>query len=273
MYIHVVDFSTLEAAIGNHFEKYSIATPAEATHIYKISEEFTISPQIEKIYWKEDVRSDRFDDTKRKGILYRPEITDKICNEVIQLLDNESSRGLMIKGPHGIGKSHSIVNVVRKLVSSGDFLVTFIPDCAKWKNAQYLVNAICASFGAKYDTLGLTFFKQSKETYDQGLPDLIDAISKSLEKLGKRWVFVFDQINRLFVTNKDTQDSVIRAGQIISVISASANNEVAYKDNHPSFVEHIHKASMSNEELRMVYGKIKGKSLKALSQSTGNLYT
>ena len=57
--------------------------------------------------------------------------------------------GVMIKGPNGIGKSHSIVSLVRKLLydSDGGYLVTFIPNCDTWSGLGNLYDAICASFG------------------------------------------------------------------------------------------------------------------------------
>lgn len=62
----------------------------------------------------------------------------------------------MVKGPQGIGKSHSLVNTVLKLQSTGKDLVTLIPDCKRCNNEFYFVNAICSSFGAAPGELGVT---------------------------------------------------------------------------------------------------------------------
>jgi hypothetical protein len=147
----VVDYSTLEASIDKHFKTYFIDCPEETMHIYNIQEKFVVSPKVDKVYWKDSVRAERFDETLENGILYRPRITNEIFNETMKLLQRNAPLGLMIKGPHGIGKSHSLVNVVWKLLSTGDYLVTFVPNCENWGNTKYLGETICASFGATYE--------------------------------------------------------------------------------------------------------------------------
>jgi hypothetical protein len=41
----------------------------------------------------------------------------------------------MVKGTEGMGKSHTLVNTVLKLQSTGEYLVTFIPDCERWNSS------------------------------------------------------------------------------------------------------------------------------------------
>jgi hypothetical protein len=74
---------------------------------------------------------------------------------------------------------------------------------------------------------------------------------------------VFDQINKLFVKpeNKGAKDAsglafpfrlvqeVIKMKRVTSVISASSNNEMSYKENHENFDEYEHPSSMSEEEI------------------------
>ena len=57
--------------------------------------------------------------------------------------------GRFVKGPHGIGKSHLLVNLVRMLLygSDGKYLVTFIPDCSYFEDERSLFDVICLSFG------------------------------------------------------------------------------------------------------------------------------
>lgn len=72
----------------------------------------------------------RFEGSSEKGILYRPVIVDELVVKVERVLNKDRRSGIMIKGPEGIGKSHSLVNLVRKLQygSNGKYLVTFIQD-------------------------------------------------------------------------------------------------------------------------------------------------
>jgi hypothetical protein len=90
----------------------------------------------------------------------------------------------MIKGPHGIGKSHSLVNVVRKLLSEGVYLVTFIPDCERWNYPEYLQDSICASFGANFDEFRHLYpsFGTKDESADSVFRKFILAIDTILEK-------------------------------------------------------------------------------------------
>ncbi len=74
-------------------------------------------------------------------------------------LAENGHQGLMIKGPQGIGKSHSIVNLVCQLLyhSNCKYVVTFIPNFALWTNVYDLFKSICASFGSTLDELGITW--------------------------------------------------------------------------------------------------------------------
>jgi hypothetical protein len=95
----------------------------------------------------------------------------------------------------------------------------------------------------------------------------VSAIDAFLEKMGNKWVFVFDQINKLFVkpNNLKARDAsglaylffmikrVMKAGRITSVISASANNEISYKEKHEAFDEYVHRNDMTPEELQLAF--------------------
>ena len=121
---------------------------------------------------------------------------NEICTAVAANLANFTKRGLMIKGPQGSGKSHSIVNVVRKLQSTEKYLVTFIADCSSWDTSFYLVNKICSSIGTTAEAFGTEEFDENPAT----LRKLISDVTKVLEASDKQWVFVFDQINRICTT-------------------------------------------------------------------------
>ena len=123
-------------------------------HVYKIrsnnqnsDSDFTLpafSP--EDTYWMERIQRERFNDCNRRGILYRPKIVKEIMTMVDNSFNKYSPTGIMIKGPHGIGKSHSLVNLVRTLQydSSCKYLVTMISDCQRWGDVDDLYTAICS---------------------------------------------------------------------------------------------------------------------------------
>ena len=107
--------------------------------------------------------------------------------------------GIMIKGPDGIGKSHSLVNLVRNLQynSSCKYLVTFIPDCQEWNDVNELYTAICRSFGTSLPALKWKICSNDIEN-SRDLQTFVNAIDLILQDMNKKWVLVFDQINRLF---------------------------------------------------------------------------
>jgi hypothetical protein len=49
-------------------------------------------------------------------------------------------------------------------------------------------------------------------------------------------------------------DQVLKPGRITSVITASANNEMAYKESHEGFEEYQHITNMTRDELCMAFG-------------------
>eukprot|EP00977_Amphora_coffeiformis_P022087 scaffold10394_cov173-Amphora_coffeaeformis.AAC.5 len=246
-------------------EFFSASTPIDLSTTGTVKYTWTESGNggdSKQPYWQGDVRSVRFQRSLIEGILYRPAIVNHICELISQCLSNVVRRGLMVKGPQGIGKSHSLVNVVRKLSFSGKYLVTFFPNCENWLSASDFLATVCASFGESFVGLGIDAFDPRIETasYIQAFLALVDS---SLESRGKQWVFVFDQINKLFVKpeNKDAKDAsglafpfvlvqgVMKMKRITSVISASSNNEMSYEENHENFDEYEHPSSMSAEEI------------------------
>jgi hypothetical protein len=261
-----VNEANLNAALESFFTdaKNRITCPTE-TEMYHIERAFGAEP-----YWYELTRSERFESTLRNGLLYRPAIVDDIVKKVGEALDARVRKGIMVKGPQGIGKSHSLVNVVLNLESTGDYLVTFIPDCEVWRTPHYLVRQICASFGSTPEHLGIDFWGEQfafEGAWEDTLGNIVEAIDAALEKLEKRWVFVFDQINRLFAmpVNEKSKDAatltfpfnwiaqVRRSRRITSIISASANNEISYKDRHEGFDPYLHASSMNDDELRATF--------------------
>jgi len=206
-------------------------------------------------YWMNGLQKVRFDDCKSRGIFYRHEIVKAMLKAVEDAFKKGGPAGIMIKGPHGICKSHSLVNLVRTLQydSRCKYLVTFIPDYEKWKD---LYTLICSSFGTSLSALlwssssGLV--SQSKRHYT-----FVIAMDLILRGMKKKWVLVFDQINRLFtrfVTKAASQIylgcslsfpfdvifNMMQGDHIFSIVPASAKNEATYKERHSGFEEYNH---------------------------------
>jgi hypothetical protein len=202
-------------------------------------------------YWQKKIRFERFEAAKTSAVLYRPEITEELFNLVKGTFDAETGYGIMVKGPHGIGKSHSLVNLVLRLQSTGNYLVTFVPNCELWHDARFLVKMICASFGiGKVEEIGANRHVQGSADFTPNdLSLLVGAISDQLTNMGKQWVFVFDQIDHLFARHPSASDvsklpfpfclvkQVQCPGNVISIMSASASNDISYIEHHPTFHE------------------------------------
>jgi hypothetical protein len=157
-----------------------------------------------------------------------------------------------------------LVTTAITLESTGNYLVTYIPDCAKWKNAANLVQAIARLFGSERWHIVEMNKDWSDLRAENNLEELIDAISNCLAKMNppKQWLFVFDQINTLFTKGNlretdipvlsfpfCTIRTVMRQGRVISVISASANNEAPIAGKLDGFVEYNHPMTMTTEDL------------------------
>ena len=276
-----IDQDALSSALSDFFQRDVWQCPDDAS-VYTVQSD----SEDEEPYWSGNLRTERFENTMENGILYRPAIVNEICSEVESVLASKLLKGLMVKGPQGIGKSHSLVNTVLRLESTGDYLVTFIPDCDNWGSSWFLVLQICFSFGlttVQMSQIGIT--RQPSSEYKDFIEDLIDRIDGILTQLGKRWVFVFDQINRLFVMpdNLQARDAgslafpykmiqlVRKPGRITSVISASADNEMAYKEHHEGFVEYNHRTNMTGDELCLAFDGIDETNVEEVVDSSGGV--
>jgi hypothetical protein len=87
---------------------------------------------------------------------------DQIYNAIIKALNEEnSSRGLHIYGPSGVGKSYSLYYLVSELRLQSDYRVTYINNCDEWWSShqiepyQYLLNELLCTFN-KDDLTPLT---------------------------------------------------------------------------------------------------------------------
>lgn len=200
-----------------------------------------------------DFPVDRFQQTEEDGVLYRPEI---VAAMKTILLTGHERMGLFVRGPQGVGTSHSLVNLVRSLRADGH-IVTFIPTCEDFiTHADFLI-ALLKSIESSMSAIGVSRSFATKDNVDE----IMDGIEEILPTINKHWFFVFDQVNRIFARGfADRKDvgalpppfflmkSLNNRKRMMTVISASANNNVAYKDNHPGFLVYDHPTTMSQRE-------------------------
>ena len=100
----------LEEKLEEHFRRISEDKKiiSGTTHRYEIQKEF----HEKDLYWLEQVQPHRFETTLTTGNLYHPGIIDDMIVKVDNVLGKKIIQGIMVKGPQGIGKSHSLVNLV-----------------------------------------------------------------------------------------------------------------------------------------------------------------
>ena len=151
-------------------------------------------------YWVQNLRSQRM--KRASPVLYRPHIVKDLVENVERLLNEGNQTGLMVKGPQGVGKSYSLVNLARHLMATGRYHVTFIPDCEKFQSAADLYSSLLDSVGVDAYQLKIDFDNETKVCLSWLLMDIVLV----LVDCGKRWVFIFDPINRLFARDRDAQN-------------------------------------------------------------------
>lgn len=250
----------LQQKLEQHFARIH-PTPLpvpHTTHLYDVDEGFA----SKDLYWKDAVGIHRFEGSSDRGILYRPEIVDDLVAEVENVLRKPVSFGVAVKGPEGIGKSHSLVNLLRKLLydSHGKYLVTFVSNCEDFEQTEDLYEYVCSSFGTTTAEVELQI---ASPTTKRQFDFFVAAIDSFLEKNNKQWVFIFDQINQLFARPAFQLAGdlgvvpfpfiaikhVMKAGRITSIVSAPTNNEHSYRERHRGFKEYDHCLSMSENEV------------------------
>jgi hypothetical protein len=251
----------IDAALSRHFETSAKPTVPGDGVVYKIDEKFGRKP-----YWRDSVRPERFKATVESGVLYRQNIVTDLLGKVNEAVSMGVDSGFVVKGPQGIGKSHSLVNLVLKLQADANCLVTFLPDCYKWDGAGYLLKMICGSFGTKpEDVQAPEIVPGQKDYYPRQITTIVDAIADNLATKGKHWVLIFDQVNKLFPRTGKSSISALpfpysmisqirKPRGVISILSASANNQ--FTDTHESFIEYQHPVHMDDGELVKVFGPV-----------------
>jgi hypothetical protein len=116
--------------IDNKKTELTMLPISQAPQLYNVKDGFA----VEDYKWIATMETERFEGSFKRGILYRPEIVHELVKEVESVFNEPVASGVMVRGPEGNGKSHSLLNLVRKLRydSNGKYLVTFIPDCEKF---------------------------------------------------------------------------------------------------------------------------------------------
>ena len=178
--------------------------------------------------WIPFMRDERM--THDSKVLYRPKIVKKLVDEIDYILAKGYTRGLLLKGPQGVGKSYSLINLTRFLMASDEYWVTIFPNCQHWSSKEYFFRVMLQSVGVDLRTVRrLLVHVPSGPEQMMALIDDIDAV---LLQHGMKWVFIFDQINQIFARSQfnDTKDvsllpfpfsimlDVLKAGRIISII-------------------------------------------------------
>jgi hypothetical protein len=255
----------IEACLRAHFAALDrLDLPFDGT-LYSIEEQFgTLCDS-----WKCDLHNGtgRFGRTRESIVLYRSHIAEELFEKVEQVLTIPGI-GILLKGPPGIGKSYSLVNLVLKLQSTGKYFVTFFPDCGRVRSSDSFLKVICDSFGIDvFVARGIDSFCPTgyRAVQVHELEETIDSIAKCLRTMNKQWVCIFDQINSLFDRNYDDRrisyldvpfnfiQHVMRSG-VISITTASVNGEVSFLHRQECFADFDHSTEMSDEELTTVFG-------------------
>ncbi len=259
-----------------HVERSNKILVGESPASYKLKEGFVEKDR----YWISDINTSRM--TADSTVLYRPAIVNELVQQVEKMLTSETKEGMMINGPEGVGKSYTLVNLTRCLLASKNYVVTIIPDCNNWDTMGFFLQYLLSSVGVNADQ-GLKY--QSIDGDD--LNRLIRDIDIVLQERGMKWVFIFDQINRIFarrqfITAKDVgtlpypfkiMTNVRKAGRIISIISASTNNDLSHREKHPGFKRFDHPIQFEKHELEVLYTeeKVASWSMPELEYATGRI--
>lgn len=224
-------------------------TAATEEHLYALNE-------VQADWLLPQYRQSRFErattDPSEARVLYRPLIT----NEIFDFVQNcPPYHGVMVRGPQGIGKSFTLLNLYRRLVSEGHFVV-FLPRTSIASNYFFYAKAIKDSLGVS----NLDIAPLDEVTIHQ----FIESIVRGLPE-GKKFYFIFDQINEVFSDKSHPGRKISQLGPphelidnlrslgVVPIISTSANNSTAYKDNHEGFKPWSHPVSMKNEELESLF--------------------
>eukprot|EP01132_Coremiostelium_polycephalum_P003128 gene3128-3910_t len=160
---------------------------------------------------------------------------------------------LYVKGPQGVGKSHSLYQSVITLRQNSSYRVIYIPDCQSWGNSpdpydyEFKVQVIFFSFFIKDDNYVYDYWKNkylNRDSFTQFLEDLGEYCNQKFLSI----FFIFDQHNGISIEQRSSYPFSIAERYLVTnfpansrmvIISASANNKYYLKvvkdDEWPRF--------------------------------------
>ncbi|KAI3658488.1 hypothetical protein MP638_001914 [Amoeboaphelidium occidentale] len=161
--------------------------------------------------------------------------------EVVLELDGEENNGLYVRGPVGVGKSHSLYLLATELRMKRNegFRVTYINDCGSWRVDiyGYILRELVTTF---YDDTiqGKSIVEWCNAVRgserEEMLEQLIDILVNYVTLAKLEWIIICDQHNALYARsvlvdkfpfNIISKLSNYSTAGVKVVISASANNE------------------------------------------------
>ena len=232
-------------------------------------------------YWARSLRTERFSDSDR-GLLYRPVITRTLLNDIESCFDRPFKPGIMVKGPQGIGKSHTLVNLCMLLQSCPKYHVTFFPDCNDWESIDDFVEVVFASFGITLDLADQIQIANAMTTAARTLR-LLGIVYQMLQKRNIKWIFIFDQVNAIFGRPDYNQikdvhklpfpynlmGRLMTPKRIMSIICASANNEISHREGHEGFRDFHHKIRLEVDEATILFPHFPQREMAKALEETG----
>lgn len=161
----------------------------------------------------------------------RPSYFD--LKDVVEHLDKQK-RGIYVQSPVGVGKSYLLYLLAAEYrLNHKTHRVTYINDCAEWKEDPYLylLHELLTTFHR--DSLGKLFKQVTENEKEDKIMALVRALIDHVNQQNLQWVIICDQHNSLY--DDYTQNKFPfrflgfllgkRRKNIKIIISASANNE------------------------------------------------
>lgn len=142
---------------------------------------------------------------KEIRIIHR-EITNQLLSFLIEKHGNEVP-AVYVHGPQGVGKSHSLLEVVCELRRDTKNRVLYIPDCGAWSETSglgafdFLLSAIISAFIGDEDILGLcanlNIAVEEKWKLEEEYWRVLMELPKYCSAKGLNLFAIFDQHNGL----------------------------------------------------------------------------
>jgi Cdc6-like AAA superfamily ATPase len=118
-------------------------------------------------------------DSNGKVQVMHRKITDELLNFILKN-QSEGKRAVYVHGLQGVGKSHSLYEIVSELRGDEHNRVVYVPDCGGWGNTagedtlEFLLTAIVTAF--PNDEQVLDYCNSSVEFTENSFAKLLDFI-------------------------------------------------------------------------------------------------